>query len=159
MRPKLIPSTHDTQKDAVYEWQWKFWHWNHKELSKRQVHNWVKWAIKKKFGFKHLPKIAYLRSGNVSWYNKETATLGFIHDHRNIAMVLHETAHAITDRMYAYTVEDHGPEFMGVFLWLLEACGWYPKNTLYASAKQAGLKIDGTMGPYLMRPPKKKKAR
>lgn len=146
-----MPRKHDPQKDAVYAWQWKWYDWNHGELSKDGVRQWVKWAYKKKFRFTKMPRIKFPKTGKCSYHDGEKALLAFVYEHRNVPMVLHETAHAICFILYGATVEDHGPEFMGIFLYLLEKTGHYPLGTVYDSAKKAGLKIDGSQGPKLIK--------
>jgi len=150
MSPKLVIK-HDPQQKAVYNWQWEWMHWNSKELSKKDVYRWVKWAYKKKFHFKFMPEIVHLADGGSSSYHPEKNQLKFIHSHRNIAVVLHETAHLIISRLFGHTVEDHGPEFMGIWIYLLEKAKLAPRGTIYDSAKQAGLRVDGSMGPELLK--------
>lgn len=150
-RPKLIQKGYDPQAKAVYKWQWQWGNWNENELTKDDVRHWVKWAWKKKFGFKRMPRVVFRTAGEYSSYDPDQATLYFIHEHRNVAVVLHEVAHAIITMLYGRTVEDHGPEFMGVFLYLLEEARLYPRATVYDSAVKAGLKIDTDMGPSLLK--------
>lgn len=150
-RPKLVPRKYDPQQKAVYKWQWQWTDWNENELDKDEVRRWVKWAFKKKFHFGKMPRIEFRKVGEHSSYNPETTTLYFLYEHRNVAVVLHETAHAIITQLYGKTVQDHGPEFMGVFLYLLEKSGRYPRSAVYDSAVKAGLKIDTAMGPELLK--------
>lgn len=85
-RPALVRKKHDPQKDAVYKWQWKWFHWNHNELSKDEVRNWVKWAYKKRFSYRHMPTIKYLKGGKASYFDEERNVLAFLYDHRNHAI-------------------------------------------------------------------------
>jgi hypothetical protein len=57
----------------------------------------------------------------------------------NHAIAMHEAAHAITDDLHE-GVEDHGPEFLGVYLDLLEWANVAPRSALHASAKASGLR-------------------
>lgn len=60
-------------------------------------------------------------------------------DHKNPAVVLHETAHYITDRYHKRT-QDHGPTFQAAYFWLLARSGIAPREVLAASARKHGLR-------------------
>lgn len=145
MAPKLI--TVDRQGKRVYKWEQSWGQFTEQTLSRDGVREWAKWAYRK-FGFLRVPRIIF-DDKSFSEYKPDGDFLSFTHSHRNIGIVLHEVSHAITTRMYGVTVEDHGPEFMGVYLYLLEASGEFPKHAMTDSAKRAKLRIDGSQGPGL----------
>lgn len=57
----------------------------------------------------------------------------------NEAIALHEAAHYITDRTYPRAA-DHGPTWLGVYLWLLEKAAVAPREALRATMRKHGLK-------------------
>lgn len=59
---------------------------------------------------------------------------------RNVSQVLHETAHWIVFKLFGDKPQDHGPTFLGVYMWLLEALRAAPRIALHASARAHGLK-------------------
>lgn len=54
---------------------------------------------------------------------------------KNMAVAMHEAAHHIVFKLCGWRVKDHGPTFLGVYLWLLEKSGVAPKAALHASAR------------------------
>jgi hypothetical protein len=149
-RPRLAKK--DRQCARVYSWGWSFADWNIKTLTKRQCRKWVKWCLKQ-FHLKKgsSPAVVFPPRAKYSSFEPEYHELQLIKKHRNIPMVLHETAHYVQSILYGKTTEDHGPEFMGIWLYLLEAAQLCPKGTLTASAKSKGIKIDMGMGPELVK--------
>lgn len=135
----------DSQAKKVYEWQWKWaeFNRNHK-LSKKDIHKRLNWACKKlKMAPPRRLRIRLLKRGSYSYFDPDQYELGFLPQHRNVPTVLHEITHYITFRIYGKTVADHGPEFMGTFLFLLESAGQWPVGVVYHSAREYGLEIDG----------------
>jgi len=61
-------------------------------------------------------------------------------DHKNPAVVLHETAHYIRTKLGSWWAQDHGPAFQGVYFWLLARAEIAPVSALRASARQRGLR-------------------
>lgn len=61
-------------------------------------------------------------------------------DHKNPAVVLHETAHHICTQLFSWWLQDHGPTFQGVYFWLLARAEIAPIEALRASARQHGLR-------------------
>jgi hypothetical protein len=62
--------------------------------------------------------------------------------HKNPAIVLHESAHFIVDRIYGVRgpQQDHGPTWQGVYFWLLARAELAPVEALRASARKHGLR-------------------
>ena len=62
--------------------------------------------------------------------------------HKNPAIVLHETAHFIVDRIFGARgpQQDHGPTWQGVYFWLLARAELAPVEALRASARKHGLR-------------------
>ena len=59
---------------------------------------------------------------------------------KNVATALHEAAHIIVFDKFGDKPQDHGPTFMGVYLWLLTTAGVAPRIALEATARANGLK-------------------
>lgn len=57
-----------------------------------------------------------------------------------MATAMHEASHHIVFKLCGYRVQDHGPTFLGVYLWLLERSGVAPQSALHASAREFKLK-------------------
>lgn len=57
----------------------------------------------------------------------------------NAPIAMHEVSHAVIAE-YHESVEDHGPEFLGVYLDLLEWAKVAPRSALHASMKELGLR-------------------
>lgn len=68
----------------------------------------------------------------------------------HIMVLLHELAHYITDRIYSGH-EDHGRQFAGVYMHLLEKYRVMPSCAFRASAKKHRVKIAGKFKPDAIR--------
>ena len=81
--------------------------------------------------------------------------------HLNGAIVLHETAHAITDWILGTGLEPHGREWLGVYMVLLEDYQISPRVALHASADAAGLAYHprALVGPATIRKRNRKRVR
>lgn len=143
----------DTQAKKVYKWQWQWVEFNRdNRLSKKDIRGWLAWACKKLRMRPVRMKIKLLgKKAKYSYFDPDQYELGFIPTHRNVPTVLHEIAHYIAFRLYGKTVASHGPEFMGIFLYLLELSGQWPLGVVYGSARKAGLEIDGAQPRKLKR--------
>ena len=140
----------DSQQRAVYAWE-GLWHgWVNKSASQQAVRK----AIRRAERLYRIPKTC------ISFYtkskNKEGVRLGsrfdYVHpvgciqlrpEHCNIASGLHEAAHAVMAALLGWTpkgIEDHGPQWLGVYLFLLADAGLAPRVALEASARDAGLR-------------------
>lgn len=88
-----------------------------------------------------------------SQYDPLSHTITLRPRHLNGAIVLHETAHAITDYLLGWDLEAHGPEWLGVYMVLLEDFGISTRVSLHASADEAGLvyRTRALVGPATIR--------
>jgi hypothetical protein len=77
--------------------------------------------------------------GELSYYYSLDHSINLQPIHWNISTALHESAHAILTAATENYWEDHGPEWLGVYLWLLVRAAQWPTVALKASAKAAGL--------------------
>ena len=76
---------------------------------------------------------------HTTFYDPAAHVIQFGYRSCNIPIAMHEQAHAIIAE-YHEAAEDHGPEFLGVYLDLLEWANVAPKSALYASARAMGLR-------------------
>ncbi len=137
-------TSHNYTKDIpqalkVYDWEESFGYSTYQMFpTLSQPRRWVKWACAK-FGIKPV-KVLPQRKGQIySWYCAPRNAIYLYKQHYNVWTVLHETAHAITEKKWG--VSGHGKRFVGVLMQLLIWTGLYPKTALYASAKAAGVKF------------------
>jgi hypothetical protein len=152
----VAKNDHDPQRELVYEWEADFKSFNIPTLSLAACRALVTKACRKYDT--PGPVVRSHRRGGLSFYQADkaptqytdilavheviegTATISFRADGRNHAVVLHEAAHAILNYWVPLGgYEDHGREFLGVYLWLLEFHDILPASAIEASAKAAGL--------------------
>jgi hypothetical protein len=151
----------DTKK--VYAWEDKWTHWNLPGFKTKTAHarRWIAWACDK-WGVP-MPVVTRLGANAKTSWSMGSPEIGhrieLAPHHNNFAVALHEAAHVIDD----YVGDDdasHNPRWLGIYLWLLEHSDIYPKGTVTASAKAAGLKwLKVSPTRYKRNRRKKKKAR
>lgn len=134
----------DLQKEKLYEWEEEWKDWDRNTLKLKEMRATVRWACKKY----HVstPQVRQHKTREWSWYKDGTyrggtAKISFQHGQSNPAIALHETAHHIIYEICGETVEDHGREFLGVYLWLLIEAKVAPASALYPSARTASLRF------------------
>ena len=124
----------DAQRKRVYAWEHEFSDWNRSGYSLKECRAVVKWACDK-YG---LPTPRVTQHDNKSFSYcivGEKPVISFGIDQKNAAVALHEAAHYICDRIFGAGLEDHCPQWMGIYLWLLEGYRIAPRTALHASAK------------------------
>lgn len=140
----------DSQQRAVYAWEAQWHGWVNKSASQRAVRR----------AIRNAERLYRIPASPISFYtkakNKEGTLLPSKFDyghprggvrlrpqHCNIAIGLHEAAHAVMVALMGWTpkgIEDHGPQWLGVYLCLLADAGLAPRVALEASARDAGLR-------------------
>lgn len=135
----------DPQKDALYAWEdeWGGWNLNTHSLShcRRLIETaCAKYRI-------HPPKVQKHMTVSLSFSipTEWVISLQGVGSKPgkgglNPATAVHEAAHHVVYWIWGERVQDHGPTFLGVYMWLLEACGVAPAEALHASARARGLK-------------------
>lgn len=128
----------DPQRDAVYDWEGEFRDWNRKTLPLHLVKKYVQDACAH-YGLpaptvKGHPGKAYAFYKPKDDYSGEV--ISFAGWCQNPAVALHEAAHYIVLHHFGTDVQDHGPIWLGVYLWLLQRAGIAPQEALYASARK-----------------------
>ncbi len=131
----------DPQQWPVYKWEGTWTDFNRKTLSLRGCRQIVRRACRL-YGVKAPTVFAGPVKGRWAYYHSLKHHISLNSVAMNIAISLHETAHAIVHTL-APRATDHGPTFLGVYLDLLS--GYYPAAALYGSAKKAGLVWDNRL--------------
>ncbi len=131
-------SSDDPQQAAVYDWESEWKAWNREELTLDECRTAIRWACAQ---FEVAPPpIRQHNSRAYPWYDTALHLASFSPRGKNAATALHEAAHVITWNLYGETAQDHGPTFMGVYMWLLETAGVAPRIALRATARAHGIK-------------------
>jgi hypothetical protein len=137
----------DPQKQAVYAWEgaWKDWNETNQTIPE------LRRIIRKACRMYRVKPPTVTAHTHKEWttYFPDAARISFERSQRNTAIALHEAAHHIlftickqeADEESDGNFEDHGPEFLGVYLCLLAHFGVAPRTALVASAEAAGLKF------------------
>lgn len=143
-RARKMRDNTDPQKQAIYAWETKWKDWDRETLTLRELRETVRTACKQ-YAVPPPTKILQHNSRAWSWYKDGLhrggiATISFQRAQSNPAVALHETAHHIVFHYFGETVPDHGPTFLGVYLWLLEKHHVAPREALHASARADNLR-------------------
>jgi hypothetical protein len=130
----------DTQRNSVYKWEDGWKPWRHDGLTLRQCQKWADWACNKY----RVSRVVVKKNKGKKWsaYNAGYVFLG--KTHRNFGTMMHEVAHHIVEKRLLKgrkMIEAHGPEWLGIFLWLVVESKWAPATAVYGSAQAAGLEF------------------
>jgi hypothetical protein len=121
----------DTQRARVYAWEGQWSDWNACNLTLKEARDVVHWACKK-YGVR--PARVKQHSDRAYSFSQD-GLISFRLDHKNTAIALHEAAHHIADVIFEESrIDDHGPEWLGIYLWLLEGARVAPRIALHSSA-------------------------
>lgn len=135
----------DPQKHRVYAWEAEWHDWNHSGLTLKECRDVVRWACHK-YGVKP-PRVAQHDGRAYSFSQGDPFNLiSFRRDQKNAAIALHEAAHHISGKIFGNTIADHSPEWMGIYLWLLEGFRVAPRIALHASARAKRIRWVATWG-------------
>jgi hypothetical protein len=131
----------DPQQQDVYRWEGTFTDFNRKTLSIPECRWMVYQACK---SYKVEPPTVFAGRCTARWayYHSIKHHISLNAEAQNVAIVLHEAAHAIVHRL-APRAQDHGPTWLGVYLDLM--VGFLPADALYTSARKAGLRWDNRL--------------
>lgn len=126
----------DPQKKRVYAWEAEWGCWNRTTVTLSEARKVVRWACDK-YGVE--PPAVKVHDGVEYSWSKGTPdnVISFRRDQLNPAIALHEAAHHICGVLFGEDTDmaDHSPEWMGVYLWLLEGYRVAPRTALHASAR------------------------
>lgn len=142
----------DPQKAALYAWEGAWSDWNRDTTSLAEVRRLVRKACRM-YGVPAPAIRGHVGSMWTTYYPTEDYVT-FQQGQRNAAIALHEAAHVIlfkickqeADEESDGNFEDHGREFLGLYLYLLNDFGVAPLVALTASAKDAGLRFIPVQG-------------
>jgi hypothetical protein len=126
----------DIQRDRVYSWEGDFHDWNVRSLSLREARRVIHWACDQ-YGL--IPPSVMQHDGRALPYS-QGAKISFNRKVVNPALALHESAHYICDEIFGTRLAPHCPEWMAIYLWLLEGYRIAPRTALHASAKARGIR-------------------
>jgi len=150
----------DSQRTRVYAWEWASEQLNDTPLSRTSCERIVRYACAL-YGVP-TPSVQVCESthGRKSYYDELRNHIKLVYKHRTPLACLHEAAHAITSRYYGNAVQDHGPEWLGIYCWLILHMGLARPKWLRLSLKNAGLKAKPTriVAPYKLKRMRKKRA-
>lgn len=122
----------DSQKRRVYAWEGEWGDWNRRTCNLKEARGAIHWACEK-YGVK--PPRVTQHDGNAYSFSQGDV-ISFRRDQVNPAIALHEAAHFISGRIFSGgDMQDHGPEFVSIYLWLLEGYRVAPRSALHASAR------------------------
>lgn len=138
----------DPQKEILYSFENEWRDWNVNNLSLTKCRAVIRQACKE---FKvPPPKVRQHQTMAYSWHSKDVISLqakggktpvpGETVGGKNRAISLHEAAHHIADHFFKNRIADHGPTFLGIYMWLLIEWKVAPASALHASARKAGLR-------------------
>jgi hypothetical protein len=128
----------DRQVKRLYDWEAEWASWNTATVTLPECRKYVRQACEA-YNVPP-PSVSQHKHNGMSYYEPNEHRISLRHDHKNVPIALHEAAHAIVWTIYGETVEDHGREFCGVYLFLLTAVQAAPEVAITASARAAGIK-------------------
>lgn len=147
----------DEQQAAAYAWENKWESWNRPSASRYAVRKAIR-AAERKYAIPHT-HIIFVKNNRSTRITDKRSGMGLklatlyepnIHQirvrprHCNIAVGLHEVAHAIHDKIFGNVstvrLQAHGPLWLGIYMWLLIHFEIAPREAIVASARAAGLK-------------------
>lgn len=123
----------DSQVKQVYKWEKEWPTWNRPILTNDECRNIIQYACD--LYDVPAPKLLFPRQLlGYSYYDPNDHTLLLRKRHRNIAVCLHEAAHAVHGYVCGDNHEIHGPEWLTIYLWLLIHSGIASRTALLESA-------------------------
>lgn len=135
----------DSQKLRVYALESQFLDWNRQTCRLKDARAAVHWACEK-YGI--TPPRVTQHAGNAYSFSQGAPAniISFRKDQINPAVALHEAAHFICGQIFGEwptaprDIQDHGPEFLGCYFWLLEGYRVLPRSALHSAAKAKKLR-------------------
>lgn len=138
-------ATDDPSKEAVYDWEDEWYDWNENILSLRECRLLIRAACAK-FGLAP-PTVVQHKTNSFSYCAPALNKISIqavgskpTRGGKNPATALHEAAHFIAYKLHGERIQDHGPTFLGIYMWLLDQAKIAPKRALEATARSHGLK-------------------
>lgn len=144
----------DPQQQAVYKWESEWKAWNRSTATLTELREAIRWACRL-YRIKKFPRVKVHDGGEYSFCFEAPGKPAIISVQRkwqmNSAVALHEVSHYICDEIFPGVpvkgkkypqpvVQDHGIEWLGIFMALLQEANVIPTLALHATAKAHGLK-------------------
>lgn len=134
----------DPQRRLVYKWEDGFRSFYERTTTREMLRPLIRRAAKL-YGIQP-PTVVFLTRRACkgikiqSDYDPSTHTITLGWKDCNHAIAMHEVAHAIVEQVFdGRDVQDHGPAFLGIYLYLLVWAKVAPRVALESSAKAVGL--------------------
>lgn len=125
----------DSQQRQAYRWEGSWPLWNKKGLTQPKARGIIAWACR--LYDIPIPIVRFQKWR--TWYDPEDHSIVLSITNQNTAIALHEAAHAIHDYILGDYHEAHGPEWLGIYLVLLDTAGVASRSALELSARKYGL--------------------
>ena len=128
----------DRQKDAFYAWEETFRCFNEHILTREETSKAILRCCKH-YSVEQ-PSIYFLSRYELEWSSCHGTEIHLNYYHCNYAAACHEAAHYILRSLdHDDEAEDHGPEFVCLYIDLLVREKVAPRSALEASLEQAGI--------------------
>jgi hypothetical protein len=127
----------EKQARKIVNWESEWLLWTREYLGLNSCRALVKWACDL-YDVKY-PKVSQHHKPHYSLAIPKKNLISMWVEQRNHAIVLHEAAHHILHELHGNDFHDHGPEWLGIYMYLLEQAKLAPKIALTSSALEHGL--------------------
>lgn len=146
-----LPPKSDPQRDKVYWLEAEInGTWNIDAASRSSL----TYALGKLSRHYRVPepglKIVSKKGGDSGWYEDETIVLNRAMGGANLHVLIHEFAHYVTDCYYE-DVENHGPEFAAIYMYLLDKYSILPHECFRLLARKHRVRIGRRFRPRAFR--------
>lgn len=134
----------DPQKARLYAWEDSFWGWNYNLVKLSKCREVIRFAANL-YGVAP-PSVRSHHKVSMSWSIPQSREISLQSKGSvpgkgglNYPTALHEVTHQIIWDYYGASVQDHGPEFVGVYMWLLAQAGIVPYDALAESLEHENI--------------------
>lgn len=135
----------DPQREPLYAWEDEWWGWNRNTTTLAICRRYIETACAH-YGIKP-PRVRQHHQVSLSYSIPAESVISLQAKGSspgkgglNPATALHEAAHHVVFWIWGARPQDHGPTFLGVYMWLLERAGIAPGEALRASARARRLR-------------------
>ena len=126
----------DPHCQRIYDWEDSWPEWETETLTLPQARELVQLACQA-YGLER-PAVRQHKKGmafSITYTPPDGSFISLVPRHKNKAIVLHEAAHYITDRIFGCRCQTHGPKWQGVYFFLLAHADIAPRAALKASVR------------------------
>jgi hypothetical protein len=129
----------DPQRHLVYRWSGLYLINTDTEHLPINTCNFLTEDIFTKFGMKKIPQVIHSIGQKANFYYPKTNIIKLIEPSRNRIVLTHEIAHALKRRIYKKRGTSHGPEYIGIWMFLLNKWCNIPIKDLCRTADYEGV--------------------